>query len=162
MCWTVRRALLALTVVVAACGDGTSPPKPSAVVFVSAPPASSQVGAPLPSVTIVVKDEKGNAMSGQPLTITVNGGTLTGAPTSTQGTTSIGTWTLAGKVGTNTITITSGSLRSACSMAARALCTGARTSNPADCRHAWMCLATSHSSSTTSTVGLFGGEGRRS
>ena len=110
MSWTVRRALLALTVVVAACGDGTSPPKPSAVVFVSAPPASSQVGAPLPSVTIVVKDEKGNAMSGQPLTITVNGGTLTGAPTSTQGTTSIGTWTLAGKVGTNTITITSGSL----------------------------------------------------
>lgn len=108
---TVRRSFLALIGAVAACSDSVAPPKPSTVVLVSAPPASLQAGATVPPVTVAVKDERGNAMSGQPLTVTVNGGTLSGTPTATQGSaTSIGTWTLAGKAGTNTLTVVSGSL----------------------------------------------------
>ncbi|MGH7616195.1 MAG: hypothetical protein ACREPM_03110 [Gemmatimonadaceae bacterium] len=108
---TIRLALFALAAGVAACGDGASPPKPTAVVFVAGPPSSFQAGTPLSSVTVEVKDERGNPISGQPLTIAVNGGTVTGAPTSTNGgATSIGAWTLASKVGANVITVTSGAL----------------------------------------------------
>lgn len=107
-----RWLLLVLSGALAACGDSASPPKPTTVAFVTALPTGSLAGLPVAIATVVVKDEKGNPMSGQPLAITVSGGgTITGAPTSTQtGPTSIGTWTLATKVGANAITVSSGSL----------------------------------------------------
>jgi hypothetical protein len=94
----------------AACGDSTAPPKPSALSLVGQPPSSIEVGSAI-SITVAVKDQNGNAMSGQPLSVVVTGGgTVSGVPTSSQGQTTLGGWTLGTRVGANTMTVTSGSL----------------------------------------------------
>jgi len=109
----IRRSLVVLALLVgAACRDSTAPPKPSALVVVSGPPGSSTVGSQIATISVTVRDEKGNAMAGQPLSVSVSGGgTVTGVPGKTQaGATAVGTWTLGTRVGTNAMTISSGTL----------------------------------------------------
>jgi hypothetical protein len=109
---SARRLILPAVLLLAACSEATAPPKPTSLALVGSPPASATVGSAVTGLAVTVKDEKGNAMSGQPLSISVSGGSLAGAPTQTigGGATSIGTWTLASRTGANSVTISSGAL----------------------------------------------------
>lgn len=93
----------------------TAPPHPASLTLVTAAPATGTAGLAVSvAPTFVVKDQFGKTMGAQPVTITVTagGGTITGAPVSTVdgAPTPVGSWTLGQKVGTNTLTITAGSL----------------------------------------------------
>ena len=107
------RAIVAAALLLLACGDDSSGPggQPSSLVLQNNPPATAPVGSQL-QLAVIVRDENGNAMANQPLTFTPSvGSTITNFPTKTiKGPTPIGTWTLSGNVGPNTLTITSGSL----------------------------------------------------
>jgi len=107
-----RARTLIVLAAVAACSETSAPPQPVALEIVGAPASSLPVASVVPPITVVVKDDRGRPVAGQPLTVSVQGGgAITGAPTSTQGgPTAIGTWTLGARAGANTITITSGSL----------------------------------------------------
>ena len=109
----LRTAALAAALVVSACSDPSEPPKPQAVELGGAAPPTAIAGAVLSNLSVVVRDDQGNGMAGQPLivTVTAGGGTISGAPTTTAaGATPLGNWTLGGRVGVNTLTVTSGSL----------------------------------------------------
>ena len=96
-----------------ACTDSTRPPRPTAIVLVGTAPVAAQVGTAVTGLAVVVNDEKGNAMSGQPLSVSVTagGGADVSAPSATiAGSTAVGVWTLGNKTGANTITISSGAL----------------------------------------------------
>lgn len=76
-------------------------------------PVSAQVGTAVTGLAVVVQDEKGNAMSGQPVgvSVTAGGGSEAAAPVTTiAGSTPLGVWTLGSKTGANTISISSGTL----------------------------------------------------
>lgn len=103
--------VMAITVL-AACAESSAPRRPTSLALGAPAPASVTVGSAVPGVAVIVKDDKGNVMAGQPLTISVSGGSLAGAPVQTQagGPTSIGTWTVASKSGPNILTVASGTL----------------------------------------------------
>ncbi|MCC7195915.1 MAG: hypothetical protein IT356_10195 [Gemmatimonadaceae bacterium] len=108
----VLRAGAALTLAllgVAAC-DATSPPRPASVDAAAASGIAGTVGIALtPAPQFVVRDARGNPLSGVEVTIVVTsgGGTLVGAPTRTsQGPTPVGTWTLGTRSGPNVLTVT--------------------------------------------------------
>ena len=102
---------LSLLAIVAACGkDSTAPPPPASVAAGSTAAISGTVGAVLTSApTFVVRDANGNGMGGVGVSVVVTGGggTLTGAPTSSNAAgTSVGTWTLGQTAGANQVTVT--------------------------------------------------------
>lgn len=111
---SIRRSLLpSFLLVVGACGGGggTEPPAPSLVVAVTTNPLSNVlVGTTLATTpTFEVRSSAGRALSGVAVNVVVSsgGGTLTGAPTvSLAGPTPIGTWTLGGAAGAQTVTVT--------------------------------------------------------
>lgn len=104
--------------VLASCGgggDATSPHVPASIVALSSTNLTATAGtavSPLPSV--IVKDAKGNPVSGTTVTFAVasGGGTITGAnqTTNAAGVATIGGWTLGTTAGSNTLTATAGSL----------------------------------------------------
>jgi hypothetical protein len=98
------------TLVVAGCGESTSPPTPTSITPDATTVADGTAGTALTvTPTFIVRDQNGDPIAGVPVTITVTGGggTLTGAPTQTSGgPTSIGQWTLGTVAGVNTVTIT--------------------------------------------------------
>jgi len=110
-----NRVLLAL-VLAAGCRDSSAPPpRPTALTLVGTPPTAAEAGASVGAgLTVVVKDQNGNPMANQPLSVavTAGGGTITGTPSTTaQGAgTTIGTWQLGTRTGLNTLTISSGTL----------------------------------------------------
>ncbi len=109
------RTAIAALVVIAGCSEGTAPPAPSAIAAGDSQIASGTAGVPLATApTVVVKDASGNTLGGVPLTIEVTGGggTLTSPPSRTRSgsPTPVGTWTLGGVVGPNSLTITVGDL----------------------------------------------------
>lgn len=110
--FVLRSCTLVATIATVACsgGDGTSPPKPTAVQAASGSGASATVGTALSSApTFTVTDASGNALANIAVSIAVTsgGGTLVGAPTKTAGgPTSVGTWTLGTTAGANTLTVT--------------------------------------------------------
>ena len=110
----VRKSSLVAAFVFLGCGKDSSGPSavPTSVSITPTAVQAAAVGSVVtPAITFSVKDQNGNPMAGVPVTITVSGGTLTGAPTSTtSGETSIGTWTLGTTVGVNTVTIKAGDL----------------------------------------------------
>jgi hypothetical protein len=94
----------------AACGEhAAEPPKPAAIRVVAGDGNSGVVGRPLVvAPTIIVSDDRGNALANVSMTVSVvaGGGTVAGAPTKTTAApTSIGTWTLGPKVGENRIRV---------------------------------------------------------
>jgi hypothetical protein len=106
-----RPAFVVLAVcLVIGCKESTAPPTPASVSASVATAVDGTAGLPLAtSPTFVVKDGNGNALGGVSVAIavTAGGGTLTGAPTnSASGPTLIGTWTLGGTAGLNTVTVT--------------------------------------------------------
>lgn len=105
--------LVLLVLAVAGCGDPPPgpPPVPSALVAVSG--GSAQAGtvglAVATAPMFEVRAENGRVIANVPLSVlvTAGGGTLVGAPTvSSDGPTSIGTWTLGGDLGAQSVTVT--------------------------------------------------------
>jgi hypothetical protein len=113
-----RRSIwLAVAALLAACGgkDSTKVVTPASITAgASASGLTATVGTTLTTApTFIVKDAAGNVLSGVPVTVTVasGGGTITGAPTTTtSGETSVGTWKLGNIAGTNTLSVTVGSV----------------------------------------------------
>ena len=115
-------AVVAVVTGVACGGDSTAPPK-AASLTVSVKDTTSGIShvvaatdslkgtvslAVLPTPTFTVLDDKGNAISGVPVTVTVTGGggQVTNTPKSSGSSpTSVGTWVLGSVPGTNSLTI---------------------------------------------------------
>lgn len=109
-----RAAIGVALLAAVACGkDTTAPPKATSITVSVTGTITGKVNtAVTPTPTFTVLDEKGNAMSNVPVTVTVTGGgTVAGAAkASSGGATSVGTWTLGGTPGTNTLTVTASGL----------------------------------------------------
>jgi hypothetical protein len=105
-----RTLVIASFVVAAACSEPTESREPTSVALDQTAVAEGTAGTVLTTPpTFVVKDQNGEAMSGVSVTVTVTagGGTLTNAPTTTNGgSTSVGTWRLGNTAGVNSVTIT--------------------------------------------------------
>jgi hypothetical protein len=107
----MRRLLTAvLTLFALGCGDSSGPKaRPTSIEIVQAAGGPFVAGLPVPvEPTFVVKDEKGNAMAGVSVSITVTagGGTVTNAPSKTATpSTPIGVWTLGKTPGVNSLKI---------------------------------------------------------
>ena len=105
------RALFAILVLalVAACRDTTAPPKPASIKLVAGDGQTAAAGKALPTPpTFVVYDDRGQAITGAAVTVSVTGGNgiLSGAPNKTNGAaTSVGTWSLGPRTGPNQLTI---------------------------------------------------------
>lgn len=96
-------------VLVAGCHDSTAPPRPARVVL-SAGSISGTVNAAVsPTPTFTVLDDAGKPITKVAVTVAVSsgGGTLSGAPTASTGSsTPVGTWVLGPAPGANTLTVT--------------------------------------------------------
>lgn len=109
-------AILATAILVTGCKDGgTAPPSPKSVESVVGNTPTSTAGLVVTTApTFSVKDGSGNILGGVAVTVAVTsgGGTLANAPTSTVAgaPTPVGTWTLGGTAGVNTVTVTVGGL----------------------------------------------------
>ena len=108
-----RSVLVLLASALAACGDAPPgpPPVPSTIVAVSGSSVlAGTVGlAVTTAAAFEVRAANGRVVANVPLSVlvTAGGGTLSGAPTvSTNGPTPIGTWTLGGNLGVQTVTVT--------------------------------------------------------
>jgi hypothetical protein len=106
----LRSLLATLTLsTLAACADGTAPPKPASVRVLAGDAQTGTAGQTLVSApTFVVDDENGSPMRDVAVSVTVisGGGVLTAAPTRTiVGATSVGTWTLGSKAGPNQLQV---------------------------------------------------------
>lgn len=108
-----RRAALAVAALsLAACGTDSptgDAPVATSIQVVTQPAANVAAGMPLVAApTFVVRDQRGNAMSGVPVAITVvaGGGAIANAPSASGGgATSVGDWTLGQTVGVNRLEI---------------------------------------------------------
>ena len=111
---TSRVAVGCALLAAAACGkDTTAPSKATSLTVSVAGTITGKVNAAVtPTPTFTVLDEKGNAMANVPVTVSVTGGgTVAGvAKASGGGATPVGTWTLGGTPGTNTLTVTAAGL----------------------------------------------------
>lgn len=100
----------------AACKDTPVDPTkvPASIVAIAGAAQSGTVGAVVGTTpTFEVRNADGVALAGVKVSITVTagGGTVTGKPTATTaGATAIGTWTLGPSAGTQTVTVSKGSL----------------------------------------------------
>jgi len=105
------RALFAILVLalVAGCRDATAPLKPASIKLVAGDGQTAGAGKALPTPpTFTVYDDRGQAITGAAVTVSVTGGNgiLSGAPNKTNGAaTSVGTWSLGPRVGPNQLTI---------------------------------------------------------
>lgn len=98
-----------------ACSDNAAAPvTPASIEITAGNNQTGSVGQRLASTpTFVVRDANGRAISGVGVTVDISAGngTITNAPNkSTNGPTSIGTWTLGEKSGVNQITVTASGL----------------------------------------------------
>src|SRR3954471_2548922 len=91
-------ALLLVLVVASSCSDGTSPPKPTKLAFVTAPPAVAETMVPLTSQPVLqTVDADGNpAGSAATITVSVIGATGAIAASGTATATSTGLATFSG------------------------------------------------------------------
>lgn len=110
-------ALLLLAGQISCGGDGPSAPPPVATTITATSPTtlSGTAGAALATPpSVMVRDQKGDPMSGVPVGFSVasGGGSLTGAAavTNSSGVASVGSWTLGTTAGANTLVASTGSL----------------------------------------------------
>ncbi len=97
-----------LVLFAAACAEPAGPPKATTIEFIPVNQTGIAGQALSQSPTFVVKDQSGHPLAGVSTTVSISagGGRLDGAPGVTAaGPTSIGTWTLGPKVGTNTVSV---------------------------------------------------------
>lgn len=120
---TAHLAIVSLATALSACGGGDSsvaPPvtTPSVATSVTASSSTAFTGTPGEAVTelpsVIVKDQRGAAMSGVVVTfaVTGGGGTITGSSvtTNTSGVARVGGWTLGAEPGPNSLTASTSGL----------------------------------------------------
>ena len=113
----MRFRLLPLVFVVAGCGgqDAVTPPIPTSVVASSSTSVSAVAGTSVATPpSVIVKDQRGNAMAGVPVRfdLTGGGGAVAGAMQVTDaiGVATLGAWTLGPTTGPNAVNATVASL----------------------------------------------------
>jgi hypothetical protein len=111
--WPFRQVgVLAGTLLVLACDTAAPPPPPVAIVVAGAIPARATVGTLAASPQIQIQDAEGRPRAGIAFTVTVtDGGSVADvASRTTQGSTTVGRWTLGTTTGVQALTVTSGEL----------------------------------------------------
>ena len=113
-----RVATFLLLAVQFSCGGGGEPAAPPVATSLTAKSSTSLTGTAGAAVatppSVLVRDQRGNPMSGVPVgfNVTTGGGSLTGAAavTNSSGVATVGSWTLGTAVGTHTVVASTGSL----------------------------------------------------